>query len=441
MQTPRTIWKLVASQILLLMSKLRLTQRTFAALPISTGRSLFPITLIALSVFSSLLIFSVSCSSRATTSAPSPAKETARWSLESYPLMPRMRLATMPCQLLPKSSITIHSPLSGVLRVYTTQPRTNLAAGFVWGEFEPEIFAAEAQALDEAKAKLEERERLQLALELPKQKLKLEREVEEAQRQVTLMNLFSTNHELAEASLKIPSQAANYLRPEAVTKAQLELGLLQQSLHYLESTNLTILGIDLPGQWSEWHRHKLEFERRQSQARLKMPFSGQLTIGLPLTDGVEEYPVNAGQELAVARDLTLIRVRVNLSNPAWAGLSTERLMAIVRLPNGQEMEAPFAFQKVERFQLREESVYYFQFPPERAAMAARLLGTDISCELWLALTQAARIVPKLQLVLNYPEAFQGRNWMQGVQSACPGAFVLVEGQTDVAVVAPSLANK
>jgi len=212
-------------------------------------------------------------------------------------------------------------------------------------------------------------------------------------------------------------------------------------LSYLESTNLTILGIDLPGQWSEWHRRKLEFERRQAQARLKMPFTGQLTINLPLTEGVEEYPVNAGQELGVARDLSLIRIRVSLSNPAWVGLPTERMVAVVRLPNGDELEAPFAFQKIERIQLREESVYYFQFPPERSAVAARLLGTDVTCELWLALPQTARIVPKLSLVLNHPDAFQGRNWAHGVRSAWPEAKVLVEGQTDLAIVIPNLAKR
>ena len=33
----------------------------------------------------------------------------------------------------------------------------------------------------------------------------------------------------------------------------------------------------------------------------------------------------------------MIRLRVSLVNPAWAGLPTERLMALVRLPNGTEL--------------------------------------------------------------------------------------------------------
>jgi hypothetical protein len=345
-----------------------------------------------------------------------------------------MRVTQLPCQLLPKSSISVSSPLLGVLRVNVSQPQTHLEPGFVWAEFEPTVFAAEERAIEEARAKLDEQEVIQLELELPKEKLRLERELEEAQRQFTLISLLSTNPALASAALAMPGQNSSPLRPAALAKVSTELGLLRRSLGYLESTNLALLGVDLAGKRSEWQRRKIEFERRLNQARLKMPFSGQLTVALPLTEGVEEYPVTAGQELGVARDLSLIRLRVTLANPAWAELPTERLTALVRLPSGEQLEAPFAFQKIERVQNREESVYYFQFAPERARTAAKLIGTDVSCELWYNLPQPARVVPKLSLVLNNPGVFQGRSWQQGVAVGWRGARVLVEGQTDLAVL-------
>jgi hypothetical protein len=137
----------------------------------------------------------------------------------------------------------------------------------------------------------------------------------------------------------------------------------------------------------------------------------------------------------------LIRLRVTLSNPAWAGLPPDRIMALVRLPNGVELNARFAFQKIERVQLREEAVYYFEFPMDKSVLAARLMGTDLSCELWLTLPQPARVVPKLSLVLQQPSAFQGRTWAQGVGAAWPGAYVLVEGQTDLAIVLSNTAMR
>jgi hypothetical protein len=371
--------------------------------------------------------------------APKPgtnAPAVSAWRWEQYPPALRMRLAQLPCQLLPKSSITMVAPLMGVLRVNVSSPQTNLDSGTIWSEFEPKLFEAEAKAIEEARVRLEDQERIQLELELPKQKLRLQRELEESQRQFAFVRLLATNPSLASMALTIPGQGANPLRPEAVGRAEIEVGLLERSLGFLQSTNLALMGIDLVGQRSEWQRRKLEFERRQSQARLRMPFKGQLTIALPLTEGVEEYPVTSGQELAVARDLSQVRLRLSLANPAWVGLAHDKLSAVLRLPSGEEVEAPFAFQKIERVQNREESVLYFTFPEERSKVAARLIGTDVACELWVKLPEPVRIVPKLTLVLQHPSAFQGRTWAQGVSALWPGAQVRMEGQTELAIQLP-----
>src|ERR1051326_7810277 len=89
-------------------------------------------------------------------SLPSPTNSTdvPHWRWEVFAAVQRMRLAALPCQLLPRSSISIYSPMVGVLRVYAAQPQTNLTGNVVWGEFEPAMFAAEAKAIDEAKTKL-----------------------------------------------------------------------------------------------------------------------------------------------------------------------------------------------------------------------------------------------------------------------------------------------
>ena len=50
------------------------------------------------------------------------------------------------------------------------------------------------------------------------------------------------------------------------------------------------------------------------------------------------------------------------------------------------------------------------------------------------LTEPARIVPKLAVILHQPDAFQSRNWSSGVSSTFSGARLLLEGQTDLAIV-------
>ncbi len=364
---------------------------------------------------------------------PQGPAQIADWNWDSYPAARRMRLGLLPCTLQPRSQITMQATVAGTLKLYIDQPQTNLPASTVWGEFEPAIFDAEAAAIEEARIKIDEREKLQVELEIPKQRLQLERQVEEMQRQVAMVRLLSTNKELADLTLKAGDNTS-MLRPDSLSRAEAELHLLHQSLTYLKETNMALIGIDLPGLRSEWHRRKLEFERRRSQATLKMPFNGQLTLSIPLAEGVAEYPVNLGQELGVVRDLSVVRLRVPLANSAWNSLAPEKLSAIVRLPSGHELEAQFAYQKIERSQNREESAFYFQFVPEHTPLVARLIGTDVTCELWLHLNQPTRVVPKLALIMHHPTAFQAGNWSAGLATAFPGSSLAVEGQTDLGII-------
>ncbi|MDX1952595.1 MAG: hypothetical protein SFY81_10435 [Verrucomicrobiota bacterium] len=385
----------------------------------------------------SLLLFLAGCDKNkksSSTITPQHSGTNSIFNWTAYPTVTRMRLGTLSCQLLPRSVIPITAPVQGNLRLYVSTPQTNLPANFLWAEFEPDIYAAEAESLENARRKLDERERLQAELEIPRQRLQLERQIEEMQRQVALLRLLSTNQELADLALSIPGQTGGSLRPDALLKAETELRLLNQSMAYLQETNFSVLGLDIPTMRTELQRRKLEFERRQNQARLKMPFDGQLTVSLSLTEGVSEYIVTGNQEVGVARDLSVIRARVVFPNPAWSSLPPERLFAVMRLQSGIQLEARFAYQKVERVQNREESVYYFQFPTDKSAQAARFIGTDISCEIYYTLPEPAQVIPKVHLVVHNPVAFKGRTWMQGLETAFPGSRVIAEGQIEVAIV-------
>lgn len=381
-----------------------------------------------------LLFFAGGCSQKP--AAPISASQT-NWSWERYPAVEKMRLATLPCQVLPRTSLTINAPVSGQLRLYIERPQTNLPAGFLWAEFEPKSLNMEASELAEAKDKIEERERLFNEIELPKEKIKLNKEIAEATKQVTILSMLATNPELAQLAINANGLTREgLLKAGSLQQAREELALMQQNLKFLSATNSAAFGIDLQGARMEWERRQLEFDRRQAQSRFTMPFAGQLIASLQLADGVTEYPVSAGQELAVVRNLNSILLKVPLEDVSWSGLPTGKLTAVVYRPDGTHLEAPFAFKKLERFQLREEVFYYFQFPAEESASAALLMGTSPTCELWLELSQPARIVPKLTLVLREPDAFQNRHWNEGIARILPGSQVLVEGQTDLAILPP-----
>src|SRR5438270_7763467 len=104
-----------------------------------------------------LSIFVTGCSHKA---APVTANSSMQWTWDAYPPVEKMRLATLPCQVQPRTSLTIHAPVSGQLRLYIDRPQTNLPAGFVWAEFEPKALTMEGAELAEARKRIEERERL-----------------------------------------------------------------------------------------------------------------------------------------------------------------------------------------------------------------------------------------------------------------------------------------
>jgi hypothetical protein len=216
---------------------------------------------------------------------------------------------------------------------------------------------------------------------------------------------------------------------------------METNYAYLQQTNLAAMGVDLQSQKTELERRSLDFEKQLAQSRFKMPFQGQLSLSLQMVEGVKDYPVNAGQELAVIRDLSSILLRLTMADPSWSALPSEAMSAMINLPDGSRLEAPFTFKRIEKVQNREEVVYYFQFPTEKIPSAVRLLGTDVSCELQLSLPQPARIVPKLALVMAEPTYFQNRRWNEGLTHMARGAYVLVEGQTELAIVPPSSGEK
>ena len=395
--------------------------------------------------FAILLMFvSSACSKK----SPNPirAKTTAlvsdtatnqpAWNWDAFPAVRRMRLGMLPCTLQPRSQIAMNSTIAGTLKLYVSVPQTNLQSGVVFGEFDPALFELEAKALEEARVKLDEREKFQREIEIPRLRLKAEHDLKETQRRVNMIQFLSTNREMADLTLSV-GENKSLLRPDSLAEAEQELQLVNQNLTYVQETNSVVFSTDVGSLRLSWERQRAEFERKRAQATLKMPFNGQLTITMPLADGLADYPVNAGQEIAVARDLSIVRLRVPIANSAWNAIPPERLFAVVRLPSGQQMEAQFAYNKVETKQNREESAYYFQFLPEHTPLISRLIGTDVTCELWLNLGQITRVVPKLALIMHNPKAFQSGNWNLGVGEAFPGAHVAVEGQTDLGIVLPT----
>ena len=126
-----------------------------------------------------------------------PAGQHAAWLWNAYPLTDSMQLASLPCDVQPRTTLSISAPVSGRLRLYVNHQQCNLPSGFLWAEFEPKELQLEAAELAEARRNIEDRERLFQEVELPQQQMKLARQIAEAHQQVALLELLATNRDLA----------------------------------------------------------------------------------------------------------------------------------------------------------------------------------------------------------------------------------------------------
>ncbi len=382
-----------------------------------------------------LLVLGAGCA-RKPVNAASDTNSLPPWSWSAFPPTTNMRLGLVTGRVMPRNNYSILSPLSGPIHFYVTQQQTNVPAGFTWAEFEPRILAAETAALDLAKTRLVQKERLLYEIEVPRQKLRMQKEIEDAQRQISLLELLREHPDMAPSAAHLAGIKESVVTLDTIKHAREELSLLLTNFTYVCETNPAVVSADLQAQRTDLDARELELERRQHQMRFNMPFSGQLNLSVPLVAGVSEYPVTVGQELAVLRDTTAILLRVALIEPGWTTLPTTQMRATVTLPNGTSLQAPFSYKRLEKSQFREEIVYYFEFPPALADAATRLIGAEFTCEIWVCLDQPAHIVPKLTLTLRDPSAFGTRRWDEGLARLFPGARLLLEGQTDLAISVP-----
>jgi len=191
-----------------------------------------------------LLMIISGCSKAPAQTSVKAVAATQSWNWESYPLVDKMRLGLLPCRVQPRSSTTINSPFTGLLRIYVDRAQTNIPAGFIWGEFEPKLLDATSKALAEDKRRIEEREEILLALELPKQKLKIFKDIEEAQRQVALLEMLTTNKTLAPLVVGLMGLKDRSLTEETLRRSREELQVMRQNLRYLQATNLAAIVVD-----------------------------------------------------------------------------------------------------------------------------------------------------------------------------------------------------
>ena len=369
--------------------------------------------------------------------AESTATKAPAWAWEDYPATNVMRLGMVNCVVQPKRTLALRSPAAGRVRLYVQTLQTNLTKDTLWAELTPELYTQETNSLHRASQKLAERIKILESIELPKATLKATRDQRESERQMKLISVLNTNAWLQENAFRLPGLEPFLRDTEARRLLATEHSLNGKVLTELAKTNWALLGNDPTTVEFELEQKTIQLERKRREGQIRMPFDGELTVSLPLAEGVEDYLVGAGDALGVATDPGAALIRMAVTDPRWLALPTAKLSVQIDAAIGASSVARFSHLRRERAGMGEQVFYYFEAPKAEARSLLRFVGGELKAVLFYDLDSPARVVSKLKMIMHRPEVFRGKPFAQGVTAAWPGAIVLMEGQLEAAILLSS----
>lgn len=352
--------------------------------------------------------------------------------LSRYPLAEELVLGTVTAEVLPARQLRLKAPATGYLHLTLPPPGTRITKDTVWAELDPARLDLERRALKLARALLTAKEEPALRLEQARNQADLIERLDEIERQAAMLRKLLKEPDLGELYLSDATDAAAKARA-MLAQLDRQAGLVRDVLAYVGTSRQEEL--ELQALHLKLEQQEIELTRRERDSRLVMPFDGELTLIPPAPPAGEPLFVESGLDLARLQDFAQLHARTVMRRTEWRLVDPARVT--LRIPTGGgELRARYTRRLTEEVFGREELVYHFAFAPDQAVAARPLVGGQISAQLVAALPQPARLVPKLDLLLLDPESFRTLGWEQAVARLIPGATVVLQGETHVAIVTP-----
>ncbi|MET0262255.1 MAG: hypothetical protein ABW223_05110 [Rariglobus sp.] len=363
----------------------------------------------------------------------------AAFDVSKYPRAAELTLASMPAEVQPIRSVRVKSPTDGLLTLRLPAAGSRLNEGAIWGEFDPERLQLEAEAVALARSLFVEKEKPKLTLEIARNAADLTERRAELDRQAGMLARIAKDPTLAELYANESSGGASS-EEVATLSNQLrnQLTLIDDVLRYIgtpraNALELRALELKLLGQ-------EIEVSRRLQEFRLVMPFEGELSLIPPPPPQGKPLRVPLGADLALVQDFSTIQAVVPLRRSEWRLIDPKKLQLRYSHRGRQGITATFQRSITKEHLGREDLFYIFHFPTEQRTEARALSGGQIAMQLVLTLNETACIIPKIDLILAAPAAFRDQGWDGGVETVIPGARLLAQGETHLAIAVPSPAH-
>lgn len=183
-------------------------------------------------------------------------------------------------------------------------------------------------------------------------------------------------------------------------------------------------------------RKRAEFDSKNEQNTLRMPFTGRLQyhFNLPEDPTVPfEYTQGGLRPFATVCDDSAFYITINISDAEIGLLPGERFSVYVNMPSGEQLRGVYAFRRVEKSNNGSDMlVYFFKLPQECHETAYNMLGSNANAVLLYSAEEDVLSIPKMQL-LTHPAAPECEDWKQLVAKTHPGYMVVIITERDVLI--------
>jgi len=359
--------------------------------------------------------------------------EAKSFQLRDYPMSDHLVIGSVPANLQAKQMHTFYAPSNGPIELLVPAMSGQAAQG--------ELLAFQNRKRIELEGRLLALERqLTEKQEIPEQQIALfqtlrqirNREAEISQ-QLEFIEKIGTSPEL----IQLFGQAYGKDKSkEENTTNQLKSERLatQQLLNHLNDPEISVLALELTN--LKLRMRELEHEKQLSEACINMPFDGDYQVLLAVDNGRTEVEVLQGAALLRVEDLKEIHATFQIYGVRWRQFPRERLSLRIPGMHGLNASDRAPFSKIVDVgvdPLDGAPRYAFAFKGAAAQRAAKIRGGTVTAEILLELgDRPARIVPKLDLLEAYPDAFRD-SWEAGASQVFKNLAAIYVGREALAL--------
>lgn len=359
------------------------------------------------------------------------------WSWDVFPQSSEMVLSSLPLDIQPKESFEIKSESSGVISLEVDRKLTHLRAGEVIARMDVETLNEQLERLNiqEEKQLLEDIKAEKL--DVPENRKKVREELHEARRKVRKIELILNNPAMKEYSQELFGGDIGDINDNALQEAKDQLSLAENKMAWAEEFGEAIRQGQQRIQEMDMEKSKRQFEQTQERSVYKTPFAGELRLELNYVDGQREYTVAARETIATLNNFDEIHAHLKVGNAKWVSMPPQQLY--VQLNDRNKTIMNFLDDRIEKDSRsrREERKYVFSVPLEGNQMLKRLVGTQITGELFYKLPHRCYIVPKYDVSLYALGKTDSTEWNVIVSQLWPDVKFVAEGRKYLALAKPS----